>query len=62
LLGLPVTSKLLPPEALLGLPVTSELLPPEAFALDGKTARGSFDDLDKAVHLLSLVAHKSGST
>jgi hypothetical protein len=49
-------------ESLLGRPVPSELLPPEAFALDGKTARGSFDGLDKAVHLLSLVAHESGLT
>ena len=31
-------------------------------ALDGKTARGSFDGLEKAVHLLSLVAHQSGLT
>jgi DDE_Tnp_1-associated/Transposase DDE domain len=49
-------------ESLLCRPVSSELLPPEAFALDGKTARGSFDGLDKAVHLLSLVAHQSGLT
>jgi hypothetical protein len=49
-------------ESLLSLPVSSKLLPPEAFALDGKTARGSFDGLDKAVHLLSLVAHESGLT
>jgi hypothetical protein len=49
-------------ESLLSLPVSSELLPPEAFAIDGKTARGSFDGLDKAVHLLSLVAHESGLT
>jgi hypothetical protein len=35
---------------------------PEALALDGKTARGSFDGLEKAVHLLSLVAHQSGLT
>ena len=49
-------------ESLLGRPVSSELLPPEAFALDGKTARGSFDGLEKAVHLLSLVAHESGLT
>jgi hypothetical protein len=32
----------------------------EALALDGKTARGSFDALEKAVHLLALVAHESG--
>ena len=49
-------------ESLLGQSVSGELLPPEAFALDGKTARGSFDGLEKAVHLLSLVAHKSGLT
>jgi hypothetical protein len=49
-------------ESLLCRPVSSELLPPEAFALDGKTARGSFDGLEKAVHLLSLVAHDSGLT
>ena len=35
---------------------------PEAFALDGKSARGSFDGLRKAVHLLSLLAHESGLT
>ena len=28
--------------------------------MDGKTARGSFDGLEKAVHLLALVAHESG--
>jgi hypothetical protein len=49
-------------ESLLGRPVSNELLPPEAFAVDGKTARGSFDGLEKAVHLLSLVAHESGLT
>jgi hypothetical protein len=49
-------------ESLLGRPVSDDLLPPEAFALDGKTARGSFDGLEKAVHLLSLVAHESGLT
>jgi DDE_Tnp_1-associated/Transposase DDE domain len=49
-------------EWLLGRPVSTELLPPEPFALDGKTARGSFDGLEKAVHLLSLLAHKSGLT
>jgi hypothetical protein len=36
--------------------------PPEAFAIDGKTARGSSDGLRKAVHLLSVVAHESGLT
>ena len=35
---------------------------PEAYALDGKSARGSFDGLQKAVHLLSLLAHESGLT
>jgi hypothetical protein len=30
--------------------------------VDGKTARGRFDGLEKAVHLLSLVAHESGLT
>lgn len=34
----------------------------QAFALDGKTARGSLDGFEKAVHLLSLVAHESGIT
>lgn len=49
-------------EALLAsLPAADEGLP-EAFALDGKSARGSFDGLRKAVHLLSLVAHRSGLT
>jgi hypothetical protein len=33
-----------------------------ALALGGKSARGSFDGLAKAVHLLSLVAHQSGLT
>jgi len=36
--------------------------PLEALALDGKSARGSFDDMEKAVHLLSLMAHESGLT
>jgi DDE_Tnp_1-associated/Transposase DDE domain len=35
---------------------------PTPLALDGKSARGSFDDFHKAVHLLSLVAHESGVT
>ena len=49
-------------EALLGpVPAAAEG-PPDAFALDGKSARGSFDGLSKAVHLLSLVAHRSGLT
>jgi hypothetical protein len=49
-------------ESLLARPVSTALLPPEAFSLDGKTVRGSFDGLEKAVHLLSLVAHESGLT
>src|SRR5262249_18016478 len=49
-------------ESLLGRPVSSEFLSLEAFSLDGKTVRGSFDGLEKAVHLLSMVAHKSGLT
>jgi DDE_Tnp_1-associated/Transposase DDE domain len=49
-------------ESLLGGATWAEPAPPEAFALDGKTARGSFDGLEKAVHLLSLVAHRSGLT
>jgi hypothetical protein len=49
-------------EALLGRRLAVPGAPPRAFALDGKTARGSFDGLEKAVHLLSLVAHESGLT
>lgn len=49
-------------EAWLGHPLRTDQTPPRACALDGKTARGSFDGLDKAVHLLSLVAHESGLT
>ena len=49
-------------EALLGQVAAADEGPPDAFALDGKTARGSFDGLKKAVHLLSLVAHESGLT
>jgi hypothetical protein len=49
-------------ESLLGRPTSTEPSPPQALALDGKTARGSFDGLEKAVHLLSLVAHQSGLT
>jgi predicted transposase YbfD/YdcC len=48
--------------ALLNEPVSSKPTSLDAFALDGKTARGSFDGLEKAVHLLSLLAHKSGLT
>ncbi len=36
--------------------------PLEALALDGKSIRGSFDGLEKAVPLLSLVGHESGLT
>jgi hypothetical protein len=49
-------------EALLGPDTRTRVPSPEAFALDGKTARGSFDGLRKAVHLLSVVAHGSGLT
>jgi DDE_Tnp_1-associated/Transposase DDE domain len=49
-------------ESLLSRPIAAEPSPPEAFALDGKSARGSFDGLQKAVHLLSLLAHESGLT
>ena len=49
-------------EALLGPISAKEQDPPDPFALDGKSVRGSFDGLSKAVHLLSLVAHQSGLT
>jgi hypothetical protein len=49
-------------EAMLGRPVVAGPSPPQAWALDGKSVRGSFDGLEKAVHLLSLVAHESGLT
>jgi hypothetical protein len=49
-------------ESVLGETAATQLTQPSAFALDGKTARGSFDGLEKAVHLLSLVAHESGFT
>jgi hypothetical protein len=49
-------------EALLSRPIVAMPSVPEAFALDGKSARGSFDGLQKAVHLLSLLAHESGLT
>lgn len=45
-------------EARRGQPVA----PLEALALDGKSVRGSFDGMEKAVHLLSLMAHDSGLT
>lgn len=47
-------------EAIRGQPVAPG--PLEALALDGKSVRGSFDGMDKAVHLLSLMAHESGLT
>jgi predicted transposase YbfD/YdcC len=49
-------------EAVLGRSVDAHAAPLRAFAVDGKTACGSFDGLEKAVHLLSLVAHESGLT
>lgn len=49
-------------EALSGPTATTDPTPPIPFALDGKTARGRFDGLQKAVHLLSLMAHESGLT
>src|SRR4051812_26970956 len=49
-------------EALPGRPPAADAGPLRGSALDGKTARGSFDGLEKAVHLLSLVAHESGLT
>jgi hypothetical protein len=49
-------------ESVLGRPLQADPTPSPACALDGKTARGSFDGLNKAVHLLSLVAHESGLT
>lgn len=36
--------------------------PLQAVSIDGKSCRGSFTALSKAVHLLSLVAHESGLT
>lgn len=49
-------------ETLLARPIAAEPPPVQAYALDGKSARGSFDGLQKAVHLLSLMAHESGLT
>jgi hypothetical protein len=49
-------------DALLGPDTVTGNSSPNAFALDGKTVRGSFDGLKKAVHLLSVVAHGSGLT
>ncbi len=47
---------------LLSRPIIAAPALPVAFALDGKSARGSFDGLQKAVHLLSLLTHESGLT
>jgi hypothetical protein len=49
-------------ETVLGRPLQGDEAPPQACALDGKTVCGSFDGLNQAVHLLSLVAHESGLT
>jgi hypothetical protein len=49
-------------ESVLGRSPAADSGPLRAFAVDGKTARGSFDGLEKAVHLLSVVAHESGLT
>ena len=49
-------------EALLRRLIAAAASLPEDYALDGKSARGSFDGLQKAVHLLSLLAHESGLT
>jgi DDE_Tnp_1-associated/Transposase DDE domain len=49
-------------ESVLSGATPTEPTPREAVAVDGKTARGRFDGLEKAVHLLSLVAHRSGLT
>ncbi len=49
-------------EANLSQPIPPRPASREALALDGKSVRGSFDGLEQAVHLLSLMAHKSGRT
>ena len=49
-------------ETLLGQSLRVNETPLQACALDGKTSCGSFDGLNKAVHLLSLVAHEAGLT
>lgn len=49
-------------EANLGPASATASAPLQPFALDGKAVRGSFDGLEKAVHLLSLMAHESGLT
>jgi hypothetical protein len=48
-------------EAVLGRPA-ADSPSPQALALDGKAVRGSFDGLEKAVHLLSVMAHEAGIT
>ena len=49
-------------ESVLGRSVRDSKTPLQACALKGKTSCGSFDGLNKAVHLLSLVAHEAGLT
>jgi hypothetical protein len=49
-------------EANLGRSIAVGPGPLAALALDGKTARGSHDGLEKAVHLLSVMAQESGLT
>jgi hypothetical protein len=49
-------------EAVLGHSLAVDQSPPRALALDGKSVRGGFDGMGKAVHLLSLMAHESGLT
>lgn len=49
-------------ETVLGRSLRADEALLQACSLDGKTARGSFDGLNKAVHLLSLVAHESRLT
>jgi DDE_Tnp_1-associated len=49
-------------EANLRPPVARGPASREAFALDGKSVRGSFDGPETAVHRLSLMAHESGLT
>ena len=47
-------------EANLSQPIPPTPAPPEAFALDGKSVRGSFDGWERAVHLLSLMGMAQG--
>jgi hypothetical protein len=49
-------------EAVLGRPASAPTSLPQTLALDGKSVRGSFDGLEKAVHLLSVMAHESRLT